>query len=228
MAVLAAILVAAPARAEDAVSATNSTASTSPEPAASPAPASNSVPSTSPAPSAPAPAAWKSDGSWGYNTAYAGAVFRPQFCLHGCVQSNRWQNRYLLTYGVEVGDRWFGLAFRYGQEVRHDPVAGVTRTAQVVATDLRGFHAFQVGPVLLTPFLEFSPTILFGGVTGVHLVVRPGFRVTVLLARFLDLAVEPFALDVDWYRWERYGSFRGADFSVALRYSISLSMHYRW
>jgi hypothetical protein len=175
----------------------------------------------------PAPAA-DTVGAWGYNSTYAGAVFRPQFCLVNCTQSGRAQNRYLMTYGVEVGDRFFGLAIRYGQERRLDPADGILRTVHEITTDLRLSYDWRVGPVLLAPFLEVSPMILFGGANGVHLIVRPGFRATFLLTTFLDLAVEPFALDIDWYRFERYGSFSRVDLSISLRYSVSLSLHARW
>ncbi len=163
-----------------------------------------------------------------YNATYAGAVFRPQFCLHNCTQADRWQNRYLLTYGVEVGGRYFGVGFRYGQERRVSAADGLVRNVHEVSPDLRVFYSWRLGPVLLTPFFEVDPMILFGAASGVHLIVRPGFRATVFLAKFMDLAIEPFALDIDWYRWERYGSHSKVDWSTALRYSVSISLHARW
>ena len=163
-----------------------------------------------------------------YNIVNAGVVFRPQFCIHDCYQTNHWQNRALMTYGVEVGDRYFGLAIRYGQERRINASDGILRTVHEITPDLRVFYNWRVGPVLLSPFFEFSPMILFGGATGVHFICRPGFRATFLLAKYLDLSIEPFALDIDWYRFERYGSYSKVDLATSLRYSVSLGLHARW
>lgn len=187
-------------------------------------------PATAPAAgeASPTGGATSDAGKPGWRTTYAGAVFRPQICLYNCIQANLWQNKYLMTYGVEVGDRYFGLAIRYGQVRRLSSIDRILRTVHLVAPDLRFHYDWRVGPVLLAPFLEFSPTLLLGGASGVHLILRPGFRATFLLARFLDLAVEPFALDIDLCRWERYASYSLVDLRVSLRYSVSISLHARW
>jgi hypothetical protein len=172
-----------------------------------------------------------SDPSWGYNTIYVGPVFRPHFCLYNCDDGPK----VILGGGIEVGDRYFGLAIRYLQEKRNYSITkeGVrqdhTCTFHEISPDLRAFYPFKVGMFILAPFFEITPLIMFGdGVSGFHAIVRPGFRVTALVHKNVDVSLEPFGLDINWYQWERYPDGSKINLGLVLRYNVSLSVHARW
>lgn len=174
----------------------------------------------------------KSDNKAGYNTIYAGALFRTSIGVHNNLQAGRWRNKYQLQGGVEVGDRYFGFGILYSQEQRLGKNDNLLHTVHQIHPALRAFYPFKVQAgatvILLMPFFELDPTILFGGVAGVHVTMRPGFRATFLLAKWLDLAIEPVSLDITWYRFERYGPQSLVDLGASLRYGASVGLHARW
>jgi hypothetical protein len=209
---LAAMILAVPVIAQEAV------------PAASPAPATEK---TGGLPTTVQLA--KSDvARFGYNTIYAGALFRSSIGLYNNYQAGRWRNQYQFQGGVEVGDRYFGFSLCYSQEQRYGAKTDRLYTVHEIHPALRAFYNFKVGRILLAPFFELDPTILFGDVSGVHVTMRPGFRATFLLTKWLDVAVEPVSLDMTWYRFERYGPHSVVDLGLSLRYGASIGMHARW
>jgi hypothetical protein len=142
-----------------------------------------------------------------------GLLLRPVFCLSKC-EGN------FFTFGPEIHGKYAGFALRYGRD----------SGTNILYPDIRFHYEVRLLRQLgITPFLEITPA--YQGGSGVHLfelILRPGVRLAFAPIPELLVFLEPFALDLAFFRYVSTPGGDGTNTDFVVRYSLGFGAQYRY